>query len=182
LAGSNGFRKNYVAYAGWRYGFVALLKDGTRVYGDIKSASMTDNAGKSSISFDCPANCDKLWLVVSGAPSIHWRHAWDDNDANDEQWPYQVKLNNTNVYGYANVINAVDYTYEGNIKLVTKGRTLLINDIPSESTVSIYNTLGRCLTSEKTNNATFTTDLSQGIYIVSVKTPEGVFSRKIMIQ
>jgi len=182
LAGSNGFRKNYVAYAGWRYGFVALLKDGTRVYGDIKSASMTDNAGKSSISFDCPANCDKLWLVVSGAPSIHWRHAWDDNDANDEQWPYQVKLNNTNVYGYANVINAVDYTYEGNIKLVTKGRTLLINDIPSESTVSIYNTLGRCLTSEKTNNATFTTDLSQGIYIVSVNTPEGVFSRKIMIQ
>lgn len=182
LAGANGFRKNYVAYAGWRYGFVALMKDGTRLYGQPKSASMTDNAGKSSISFDCPANCDKLWLVVSGAPSIHWRHAWDDNDANDEQWPYQVKFNNTNLYGYANVINAVDKTYEGSINITTKGHTLSINDIPIGSTIRIYNTLGRCLLTETPSETNFNTEMPTGIFIVSIKTDQGSFNRKIIIQ
>jgi len=182
LAGTNGFRKNYVSFAGWRYGFVALLKDGTRVYGDVKSASMTDNAGKSSINFDCPVNCDKLWLIVSGAPSLHWRHAWDDNDANDEQWPYQVSFNNSNLYGFANVVNAIDNTFDVNIGVISKGRTLLISDIPSKSNIQIYNTLGRCLLDEKVNSTNFTTDLSSGIYIVSIKTAQGIFNRKIMIQ
>ena len=182
LAGTNGFRKNYVAYAGWRYGFVALLKDGTRVYGDIQSTNMTTNAGKSSISFDCPANCDKLWLVVSGAPSIHWRHAWDDNDAPDEQWPYQVRFNNTNLFGYTNIIDAIDYTYEGNIELVTKGKGLYISEIPAQSVINIYNVLGACLFSQKISDTSFTTELKQGIYVVSIKTPQGLFTRKILIQ
>ena len=182
LAGTNGFRKNYVAYAGWRYGFVALLKDGTRVYGDIQSTNMTTNAGKSSISFDCPANCDKLWLVVSGAPSIHWRHAWDDNDAPDEQWPYQVRFNNTNLFGYTNIIDAIDYTYEGNIELVTKGKGLYISEIPAQSVINIYNVLGACLFSQKNSDTSFTTELKQGIYVVSIKTPQGLFTRKILIQ
>jgi hypothetical protein len=182
MAGIAGFRKNYVNYAGWRYGFIALLKDGVRVYGNIKSANMTIDAGKSSIDFDCPANCDKLWLVVTGAPGIHWRHAWDDNDANDEQWPYQVKFNNTNLYGYANIIDAIDNTYEGIINLITKGSKLYINDIPSEATVRIYDTLGRCLQDEKVNGTDFATDLSSGIYIVSVRTAQGIFKRKIKIQ
>jgi hypothetical protein len=182
LAGMNGFRKNYVSSAGWRYGFVALLKDGTRVYGNIKSATMTDNAGKNSIGFDCPANCDKLWLVVSGAPIIHWRHAWDDNDANDEQWPYQVKFNNTNLYGYVNVIDAVDNMYTGGLDLVTKGRTLLVNDIPTGSTLRIYNTLGRCVLDKKVDATSFTTELSSGIFIVTVSSKDGTFNRKIIIQ
>jgi hypothetical protein len=181
-AGIAGFRTNYVAYAGWRYGFVALLKDGTRQYGTIKSASMTDNAGKSSVSFDCPANCDKLWLVVSGAPSIHWRHAWDDNDANDEQWPYQVRLNNTNLYGYTNVIDAVENAYEQNLDVIIKGRTMIINEVPTQATIRIHNTLGRCLLDEKISEPSFSKELTSGIYIVSVRTKKGVVSRKIMIQ
>jgi len=182
LAGTTGFRKNYMAYAGWRYGFVALLKDGTRTYGEIKSASMTDNAGKGSVSFDCPANCDKLWLVVSGAPSIHWRHAWDDNDANDEQWPYQVSFNDSNVYGYANVLNAIENTYELNLDVFTKGRTLFINDIPSNATVRIYNVIGRCVLDEKVSETNFNTNLPTGIFIVTVRTEQGLFNRKLIVQ
>ena len=182
LAGISGFRKNYVGYAGWRYGFVALLKDGSRVYSNINSASMAVDAGKGSLDFDCPANCDKLWLVVSGAPGIHWRHAWDDNDSNDEQWPYQVKLNNTNYYGYVNVIDAVDNTYKGNIKLTTKGNTLFISDFPSRSVVRIYDTLGRCMLNENINETNFTTDLPLGIYIVSLNTGQGLFSRKVIFR
>ena len=41
-----------------------------------------------------------MWFVVTGAPTMHWRHAWDDNPSNDEQWPYQVQFEGTNKYGY----------------------------------------------------------------------------------
>jgi hypothetical protein len=181
LAGTSGFRKNNINYAGWRYGFVALLKDGTRVYSDIKSATMADNAGISNLGFECPANCDKLWFVVSGAPTVHWRHAWDDNDANDEQWPYQVKFNNTNVYGYVNVINAIDNISERSIELTTKGRTLHVNGISTESVVRIYTTLGKCLLTEKVNTTNFTSELPAGIYIISVSSKHGLLTQKVII-
>jgi len=110
LAGTSGYRTNYLTEAGWRYGFVALLNDGSRVYGQMKAVEMTTNEGKDSLTFECPANCARLWLVVSGAPKSHWRHAWDDNDANDEQWPYQVRFGNTNLLGRTNVILPVTQT------------------------------------------------------------------------
>lgn len=97
LAGNAGFRKLLYGYAEWRYGFVALLENGQRVYGSMATASYS--SPKDTIEFDAPANCKRLWLVVSGAPKTHWRHAWDDNDSNDEQWPYKVKFENTNLYG-----------------------------------------------------------------------------------
>lgn len=40
---------------------------------------------------------------MSGAPTQHWRHAWDDNDMNDEQWPYKVRFSGTNLYGQIDV-------------------------------------------------------------------------------
>lgn len=89
VAGSQGFRAINVADAGWRYGFVAYKSDGSRVYSNMFSDS------EGSADFDVPANTQYLWLVVSGAPSIHRAHLWDDNENNDEQWPYQVKLTGT---------------------------------------------------------------------------------------
>ena len=81
--------------AGWRYGFVALQEDGTRVYGDM----FTEPTGKAS--FTVPEQTTKLWFVVLGAPTEHWHHPWDmGNDdvftaanlADDEQWPYRVRF------------------------------------------------------------------------------------------
>jgi hypothetical protein len=97
LNGLNGFRHKNPGYAGWRYGFVALLKDGTRVYSGFGRPSFVSPS--DTLSWTCPANCSRLWLIVSGAPRVHWHHLWDDNDANDEQWPYQVKFAGTNVLG-----------------------------------------------------------------------------------
>lgn len=81
--------------AGWRYGFVALMKDGTRVYSTVFSAI----DGKAT--FAVPANCDRLWFVVTGAPKRYSPHVWDNDNSNDEQWPYKVKFANTNLLGYA---------------------------------------------------------------------------------
>ncbi len=66
IAGSAGYSNVKTDKAGWRYGFVASLKDGSRVYGKVFSNS------NSTASFKVPRDTEYLWLVVSGAPSEHW--------------------------------------------------------------------------------------------------------------
>lgn len=102
LAGDPRFRTSrYNSRAGWRYGFVALLKDGTRVYGEPGSkavyAEQTD-----TVYFECPADCDRLWFVVTGAATKYRQHAWDNVDQNDEHYGYSLKFHNTNLLGEAN--------------------------------------------------------------------------------
>lgn len=96
IAGAAGYRAINVDKAGWRYGFVAYANDGTRTYGNIESAA--DGVATLTV----PEGCTRLFFVVMGAPTEHWRHPWDDNASNDEQWPYQVKFENTDVYGNFN--------------------------------------------------------------------------------
>ncbi|MCW3786316.1 DUF4859 domain-containing protein [Plebeiibacterium sediminum] len=79
--------------AGYRYGYVALLNDGTRVYGEMNSKVSDD------IEFTIPENCENLWLVVLGAPTTYKSHPWDDDESNDDQWPYKVRFTNTDLLG-----------------------------------------------------------------------------------
>jgi uncharacterized repeat protein (TIGR02543 family) len=113
-AGQSGFRALNITKGGWRYGFVALLNDGTRVYSDMGTAKVVNGATVEQIlTFNCPVNCAKLWLVVSGSPQEHWKHAWDDNDSNDEQWPYQVQFENTDLLGkFSTPIHNETLTYD----------------------------------------------------------------------
>lgn len=78
---------------GWRYGFVAILTGGERIYGEMQS----DRNGTASLVV--PENCEKVWFVVSGAPTRYQSHAWDENELNDEQWPYRVQFNGTDLLG-----------------------------------------------------------------------------------
>lgn len=114
LAGESGYRSLNINQGGWRFGFVALLEDGSRVYSDVGRGLVQNGSNPDiSLSFDCPDNCTNLWLVVSGAPQQHWKHEWDDDDSNDEHWPYQVKFTNTNLLGvFDNPIHDETLTYE----------------------------------------------------------------------
>jgi hypothetical protein len=91
IAGQTGYRAIKVDKAGWRYGFLAVKTDGSRVYGDTYSSATGD------VTFTVPANTAFLWLVVSGAPTGHWEHLNDNNDSNDEQWPYEIKVEGTTI-------------------------------------------------------------------------------------
>jgi len=75
--------------AGWRYGFVAMTSDGTRVYGPMNSASYANPTG--STSFTIPANTEYLWLIVTGAPTQHWNGAIGHGT---ENWGYEIRLEN----------------------------------------------------------------------------------------
>ena len=91
IAGADGFRKVNLEYAGWRYSFLAVKKNGERVYGKVHA-----NAA-GLVKFTIPKETQYLWLVVSGAPTQHWEHITDGKDENDEQWPYQIKLTGTTI-------------------------------------------------------------------------------------
>lgn len=94
MAGADGYRKVNTDKAGWRYGFVALGRDGKRTYGSMQAEA--DGIATMTL----PDNVERLWFVVTGAPTEHWRHPWDENEANDEQWPYQVRFDETDLSGY----------------------------------------------------------------------------------
>lgn len=93
IAGAAGYRSINVDKAGWRYGFVAQTADGERVYGDMYSEQ--DGVAE----FSLPENTKRAWFVVVGAPTKHWRHPWDEDASNDEQWPYQVTFDNCMIKG-----------------------------------------------------------------------------------
>lgn len=80
----------------YRFGFVAVV-NGKAKYGDMFH-------GKSgAASYKVPSGTDKLYLVVVATPDIYHRHVWNDKESDDEQWPYRVKLENTNLKGYVDI-------------------------------------------------------------------------------
>ena len=99
-AGKEGYTSYSKVRAGWRYGFVALKNDGTRVYGDMAKADYSNPEGL--VSFLLPSDCRYLWLVVSAAPKNYWTRDWLswNEESVAEQWPYRVKFYQTNVLGY----------------------------------------------------------------------------------
>lgn len=90
IAGTNGFRSIKADKAGWRYGFLAVRKDGTREYGKMYSAP------DETVSYRIPPQTAYLWLVVTGAPKEHSEVS--GKDENNPQWPYQIKLEGTALY------------------------------------------------------------------------------------
>ncbi len=88
------------AYRGFRLGYVALKRNGERIYQveDKVYCTGTDEAS-ADVSFTVPADVDRLWLVVSPALSQYIMHEWDENMLNDDQWPYRVKFSGTSIPG-----------------------------------------------------------------------------------
>ncbi len=182
LAGIDGYRKLNTSAAGWRIGFVALLRDGRREYGQVQTVSMGNNNGKVTVTFQCPANCERLWFVVSGAPLTHWRHAWDDNDANDEQWPYQVNFLNTNLLGFSNVINELEQSDAIEWFATVNNRVLQVENLPEFTRVRVMNMLGSVVISQNAESGKFITDLPVGLYLVVVENSTGIQSRKVVVR
>ena len=149
-AGREGYTAHNVTKAGWKYGFVALLKDGTRVYSPITTSTYADSTGIAS--FEAPANVKNLWFVVSGAPTSYWSRDlinWVESTA--EQWPYRVKFYQTNVSGNTN-----NYGTPTGICMPTADR------VP-EAPACVYSVTGTLLR----QGTTSLEGLPHGVYIVN---------------
>lgn len=77
----------------YRYGFVAITKDGKSHYGEMHTGK------KGTATYEVPANTERLYLCVLAAPDKYNRNVWDDDETNDEQWPYRVKFSGTDLLG-----------------------------------------------------------------------------------
>lgn len=100
VAGSENFRSVNVSDAGWRYGFVAVLKNGKRVYGDTNEGYNGTNA---TAYFKIPEKTQFLWLVVTGAPVEHrdYMKRWNElakEKGKEAQWPYQIRLEGASIH------------------------------------------------------------------------------------
>ena len=86
------------ASRGFRLGYVALLNDGTRLYESIDSI-YCPGRGKATcdVKFTVPENVQKLWLMVVPAPTRYFQHKWDDTPGNDDQWPYTLEFEGTDL-------------------------------------------------------------------------------------
>ena len=98
LTDATGYHYVNKQYAGWRYAFVALMSDDTRVYGEVKA----DREGTATLTVPTGhGTCKNLFFVVMGAPTKHWPHPWTSGKKssewaqNEEQWPYEVRFENT---------------------------------------------------------------------------------------
>lgn len=87
-AGKKGFFTQNKDKAGWRYGFVAVDSEGMEHYGEMHSAK------KGSAVFSVPTDkkIEKLWFVVMGAPTDHWRNIDGEENPGDAQWPYSIRI------------------------------------------------------------------------------------------
>lgn len=86
MSGAVGFNVINGDKRGWRYGFVAVKKNKECVYGEMGKQE------KGMLEFTVPADTEYLWLVVTGAPTEHWKHVVDQKFETDNQWPYQFTL------------------------------------------------------------------------------------------
>ncbi len=124
LAGESGYKTVNKSRAGWRWGLVTLMQDGTTQYGDMQSDT------EASINYVIPEGAKRMWLVVMGAPTMWWHHLWDRyNEApatNNEQWPYRVSFEGTRPSASKRVFTSEDFPedYERRDTTVTVEATL----------------------------------------------------------
>lgn len=83
--------------AGWNVGFVCLMEDGSRAY-----SPSTRVRTSADISYTVPEGCAKIWMVVAATPETYLQHLWDEDNTNDEVWPFRVKFTGTDLFGNLN--------------------------------------------------------------------------------
>jgi len=74
----------------WRYAIVAVVNDGVKNGRTVVSEMQKGTDG--TFSFTVPEKTIRLSLLVVATPKTYNRHAWDETDSNDAQWPYRVKF------------------------------------------------------------------------------------------
>lgn len=107
LTDEAGYKTVYADRAGWRWGVVAYMSDGSTQYGAMQ------NTRSGSYTYTVPEGASRLWLVVMGAPTQWWHHEWNRYASapatNDEQWPYRVQMIGTGPKGVFHTYTSDDF-------------------------------------------------------------------------
>ena len=120
----------------FRYGYVAIVND-KPVYGEV------NHNAKGTAQYTVPTGTTELYFVVVPTPAKYNSHAWDVDDLNDAQWPYEITITGSDLFGNIDIdpskepedlnltydlkcdASVGDYTL-GSINLSTNGDLMLI--------------------------------------------------------
>ena len=121
---------------GFRMGYVALMKDGSRQYFSADSVYCQGNGNTvvtEDYSMTVPTGVSRLWLVVAPALREYVQHKWNEQVGDDDMWPYSFKLEGTDigpramVYATATLddrdIADATFTYDVTFPLDAQGHT-----------------------------------------------------------
>lgn len=72
---------------GWHYAFISVQGSGVN---STTTISEVCKDADGSITYTVPQGTIVLSLCVVATPKNYTRHAWDEKDINDVQWPYKV--------------------------------------------------------------------------------------------
>ncbi len=78
----------------FRFGFVGI-KNGKPFYGKMASGA------SAKASMEVNQDFDRFYLVVLASPETYSHHYWNDTEADDIQWPYEVRFTNVAIPGNA---------------------------------------------------------------------------------
>ena len=66
------------------------------------------SANEGTASFAVPADAEYLYFVVLGAPTEYRQNEWDDDEKDDDQWPYKVMFSETDLLGNFEIDETAD--------------------------------------------------------------------------
>ena len=97
-------RPTIASQRGFRLGYVALLKDGSRQYFNEDSIyCQTNNDVTNDIKMTVPEGTERLWMIVVPAPKTYVQHKWTETVTNAEHWPYTIDIEGTDIGSGATV-------------------------------------------------------------------------------
>ena len=102
-------------YRGFRHGYVALLSNGKRVYQSVdtvysvaRTTAERYRAMNDTTTFVVPEGTQRLFFIVAPAPTQYIVHKWDEDITNDDQWPYQLEFEGTDIVGHIPSVDLSD--------------------------------------------------------------------------
>ncbi|MBR6276415.1 MAG: DUF4859 domain-containing protein [Prevotella sp.] len=126
------------ANRGFRVGYVALMKNGTRQYFNADSVYCKGTSEVTEdVAMTVPEDVDRLWLIVVPAPKKYVQHKWTEKADNAEQWPYRFQLEGTDIASRASVyvasvidgreVSDITLTYDVNLPQLNSYDAVAVN-------------------------------------------------------
>lgn len=148
---------------GFRLGYVAMMQDNSRQYFYQDSIYCQGyQADTCAVSMTVPEGTKQIYLVVSPAPSQYFQHAWDDNVYNDDQWPYILGFDNTNILGAPVIsediaVHSVDIYYNVHFPRDTQGYSGIAIPVNGQDATTLGTAFQMPATEVASHMATYTT-------------------------
>lgn len=168
----------------FRCGYVAIV-GGKPVYSDMFRGAQAGAGDLGAAAYTVPEGTEKLYFVIQAAPEQYDRCAWNNDESQDEQWPYAITVSGTDVNSYNEVVDInidpdakpqnAEITINEHCTAETGYGFAQVNLAYADNAAIPY---AFCLMPDEIQNALVTSDteLTEGKIRMRLKQPDGTYS------